>query len=78
MIEQVVNMGEGSVSRIDALLIGVEQPFEVGLEFEIVAAGSLDECRAVLFALFQSGLEQRLQTLPECRGHVSLRRQFLA
>jgi hypothetical protein len=55
------------------LLIGVEKSFEVGLEFEIVAAGSLDEGRAVRFALFQSGLEQRLETLPEFRGHVSIR-----
>ena len=66
----VVDVGEWSVSRIGALLIGIEKPLEVHLEFEIVAAGSLNECCAVLCGFFPGGMEQRLQTLPEFRSHV--------
>ena len=69
---RVIEISQGRVDRSSSSLFGFDQLFEVHLEFEIVATGSLDECRAVLCALFQSGLEQRFQTLPEFRGHVSL------
>src|ERR1700678_1767888 len=52
--------------------MGIEKLLEVHLEIEIVATRSLDECSAVLCGLFESGMEQRLQTLPELRSHVQL------
>jgi hypothetical protein len=63
-------MGEWSVYRPGVLLLGLQKLLEVHLQFEVAATGSLNECRTVLWALRQGGMEQRLQALPQLRSHI--------
>ncbi len=58
------------VHRIATLLFGIEKPNELRFQFGVVTAGRVDEISAVLRALLQGGMEQRLQALPEFRSHT--------
>src|SRR5271154_2455550 len=70
VIEEIVDMSEWSVSRTGVLLFRVEKLFKLRLQFEVIATSSFDEGSTVLRAPFQGGIEQRLQALPEFRGHI--------